>query len=78
MLSQQGYNNIHKQIISVCHKWAAMVYHDPFVDPHYDGIQIQINNTLLFRIKNYLPCRNSNPGPPGTKQIAYQCATVLR
>ena len=44
---------------------------------HYDGIQIQINNSFLFRINNYLPCRDLNPGPAGTKQIAYQCAAVL-
>ena len=27
---------------------------------------------------NSLPCWDLNPGPPGTKQIAYYCATVLR
>ena len=31
-----------------------------------------------LRIINSLPCRDLNPGPPVTKQIAYQCATVLR
>ena len=35
-------------------------------------------NSFLFRINNSLPCRPLNPGPPGMKQIAYQCATVLR
>ena len=49
-----------------------------FIDPHYDGIQIQINNSFLFRINNSLPCRDLNPGPPGTKQIAYQCAIIFR
>ena len=34
-----------------------------FIDPHYDGIQIQINNSFLFRINNSLPCRDLNPGP---------------
>ena len=34
-------------------------------------------NSFLFRINNYLPCRDLNPGPPSTKQIAYQYATVL-
>ena len=36
------------------------------------------NISFLFRINNSLPCRDLNPGPPGTKQIAYQCATLLR
>ena len=56
-----------------------MVYHAPlFIDPHYDGIQIQNNNSFLFRINNYLPCQDLNPGPTGMKQIAYQCATMIR
>ena len=40
-----------------------------FIDPHYDGIQIRINNSFLFRINNFLPCQDLNPGPGGTKQI---------
>ena len=64
---------------SSLHKWAAMVHHAPlFIDPHYDGIQIQNNNSFLFRINNYLPCQDLNPGPTGMKQIAYQCATMIR
>ena len=34
--------------------------------------------SFLFRINHSLPCLDLNPGPPGTKQIAYQCATVLQ
>ena len=34
-------------------------------------------NSFLFRINNSLPCQDLNPGPPGTKQIAYQYATAL-
>ena len=68
----------HTSPVSVCHKWAAMVYHVKlFIDPHYEGIQIQINNSFLFRINSYLPCQDLNLGPLCTKQIAYQCATVL-
>ena len=37
-----------------------------------------MNISFLFRINNSLSCWNLNPGHPGTKQIAYQCATVLR
>ena len=59
-------------------KWAAMVYYDPlFIGPHYDGIQIQINNSFVFKTNNSLPCQDLNPGPPSTKHLAYQCATVL-
>ena len=32
---------------------------------------------LFIQNNNSLPCWDLNPGPPGTKQIAYQCATVL-
>ena len=39
---------------------------------------MDFNNSFLLRITNSLPCRDLNPGPPGTKLIAYQCATVLR
>ena len=38
---------------------------------------IDILYSFLFRINNSLPCWDLNPGPPGTKQIAYQSATVL-
>ena len=37
-----------------------------------------VGYSFLFRINNSLPCRDLNPWRPGTKQIAYQCATVLR
>ena len=36
------------------------------------------NNSFLLRINHSLPCRDLSPGPPCTKQIAYQCAAVLR
>ena len=35
-------------------------------------------NSFLFGINNSLPCRDLNSGPPSTKQIAYQCATVIQ
>ena len=37
------------------------------------GIQIQPSRDNI----NYRPKRDLNPGPPGEKQMTYQCATVL-
>ena len=41
-------------------------------------LKFKLLNSFLFRINHSLPCRDLNPGPPGTKQIEYQCATMLR
>ena len=40
--------------------------------------KFELINSFLFWIDNSPPCRDLNPGPPSMKQIAYQCATVLR
>ena len=39
--------------------------------------KFKLLNSFLFRINNSLPCQDLNPGPPGEKQMTYQCATVL-
>ena len=34
------------------------------MDLHHVMIQIQINNSFLFRINNSLSCQDLKPGPP--------------
>ena len=40
--------------------------------------KFKLLNSFLLRMNNSLPCWDMNPGPPGTKQIAHQCATMLQ
>ena len=54
--------------------WIILNFHGATFSPNQKTIPI---NSFLFRINNYLPCRDLIPGPPGEKLMTYQCANVL-
>ena len=52
-----------------------IVYISTILESNYSVVIQTLHLSFLFW--KIVPCRDLNPGPPGEKQMTYQCATML-